>query len=180
MSKFVTGKRYGRVKAAYTTKDMYKWYKNKYENPVQYEVYMQFVKEMFTEILNLVIYNGIDYIMPGRLGSLRIRRKQNFQKLDEENKVIHNLKPNWKKTLELWEQKYPDLSAKEIKQIRNKPIVYHLNDHTDGFYFEWYWDKITSNVKNQSAYRFEPIRDKKREAAKAWKEIPKLRNMYYE
>lgn len=180
MSLFVTGTRQGRVKADYTTIDMYKWYKEKYKNPVEYNLYREFITEFYTEVLNLIIYNGLDYLMPGRLGSLRIRKKQNFQKINEQDQVVHNLKPNWKKTLDLWNTKYPDYTAEEIKAIPNKPIVYHLNEHTDNYYFRWYWDKITSNVKNQSAYRFEPIRDKKREAAKAWKEIPKLRNIYYE
>ena len=180
MSLFVTDTRQGRVQADYTAKDMYKWYKKKYDNPVEWRVYSDFLKEFYTELFNLIIYNGIDYIMPGRLGSIRIRRRQNIQKLDENGEVIHNLKPNWKKTLELWEKKYPNATREEVKNIPNKPIIYHLNDHTDGSYFRWYWDKMTCNVKNQSAYRFEPIRDKKREAAKAWKEIPKLRNIYYE
>ena len=180
MSLFVTGTRHGRIKADYTTKDLYKWYKEKYKNPVEYSVFVKFIKEFYSEILNLVIYNGIDYILPGRLGSLRIRKKENFQRINDKNELVHNRKPNWGKTLKLWEEKYPNYTAEEIKAIPNKPIVYHLNEHTDNNYFRWYWDKMTCNVKNQTAYRFEPIRDKKREAAKAWKEIPKLRNIYYE
>ena len=181
MSLFVTNKRHGRVKADYTAKNMYKWYKNKYPEAVDYNTYVEFLKEFYTEVLNLIIYNGIDYIMPGRLGSLRIRKGKNFQAIYKpKDMVIHNYKPDWKKTLELWEELYPNHSAEEVKAIPNKKIIYILNDHTDGSYFRWYWDKITSNVQNQTAYRFEPIRDKKREAAQAWKEIPKLRNIYYE
>jgi hypothetical protein len=181
MNPFVVGTRKGKVSADYTTKDMYKYYKGKYSNPVEYKLYRLFLEEFYSEILNLVIYNGLDYSMPARLGSLRVKKKKNVQRIDPvTGELIHNLQADWVKTLALWEQKYPGLSKEELKAIESKPIVYHLNEHTDNFYFKWYWDKISSNVKNQSAYQFEPIRSKKREAAQAWKNIPKLRNIYYE
>lgn len=169
-----------RLKSDYTFKDLYKFYKKRYDNPLDRITYMRFLTEFYTEILNLVLYNGIDYNLPARLGSLRIRKRQNVQKINDDGELIHNLKPDWKKSKELWAKKYPDKTPKELKLIPHKPIVYHMNEHTDGYYFEWHWDKLTCNVKNQTAYRFEPIRNKKREASKAWQTIPKLRNIYYE
>jgi len=173
-------KRTGRITADYKTADMYKYYKNKYKNPVDQKVYTAFLNEFCSEVLNLVIYNGIDYILPGRLGSLRIKKRKNIQKIDENNNLIHNFKVNFKETLKLWNDKYPGLSWEELKKIEDKPKIYHLNEHTDNYYFRWYWDRITCNVKNQSAYKFEPVRQKKREAAQAWKNIKNLKNIYYE
>ena len=170
----------GKVIADYKTADLYKFYKKTYKNPVDYKTFKEFYRDFFTEILNLMIYNGIDYILPGRLGSMRIKKKKNMQKIDENGELKTNFRADWKASKELWKKQYPDKTLQEIFGIPNKQIVYHMNEHTDNYYFKWYWDKITCNIPNKSAYRFEPIRAKKREAAKAWKEISNLQNIYYE
>jgi len=169
-----------KVKVDYTSKDVLKFYKNKYSKAVNGKIFRQILQEYNLEILRMIIYDGLDYSMAFRLGSIRIKRFDNSLRLGEDGEIANKLKPNWSKTLKKWGELYPDKTSEEIRGIPDKPIVYHLNEHTDGTVFKWFWDKVTSNIKNQSAYRFEPIRSMKREAAKAWKNLPNLKNLYYE
>jgi hypothetical protein len=49
-------------------------------------------------------------------------------------------------------------------------LVYHLNDHTDNYYYRFYWDKSTCNVYNNTAYSFIPARPNKEKLAKILRE----------
>lgn len=74
------------------------------------------------------------------------------------------LRPDWKATKELW--------ASDPLAKANKKLVYHLNKHTSGYYFKWYWDRRTSTVHNQFFFKFDPCR---------WNDrlIPKARTFGY-
>jgi len=174
------GRGRNKVKVDYGFDDIYKWYKEESKNPLDKKIARNIIIDFNNEVLKSVVFEGHDHSLGGRLGSIRIRKFDNNLKLNKKGEIANKLKPDWPKTYELWNKKYPGKSPKELKEIKNKPLVYHLNEHTDGYVFKWYWDKITSNVKNQTAYSFEPIRTIKREAAKAWKNIPGLRDIYYE
>lgn len=170
----------GKVKTDFGLKEIYDFYYEKYSNTVDKSLYRKICKEFNENILKDAIYEGRDFSMGARLGSIRIRKFNNKIKLGEDGNIATKFKVNWNKTLKKWEELYPDKTPEEIKNIPNKPLIFHLNEHTDGWVMKWYWDKITCNVVNQSAYRFEPQREIKREAAKAWKTIPGLKNIYYE
>ena len=57
---------------------------------------------------------------------------------------------------------------KEAK--KNKKLVFHLNDHSNGYQHRWFWEKRESNIPNHSAYCFLPSRLNKRTLAKALKD----------
>ncbi len=169
-----------KIKADFGLKDLYQFYKSRPKNPVDNKTFGNIMREYNTEILRLIIFEGLDYTMYARLGSLRIRKFDNSLKLNKDGEVRNKLRPDWGKTRAKWAQLYPGKTAEEIKSIPNKPIIYHLNEHSDGYIFKWFWDKTTSNLVNQSVYKFEPVRQIKRLAAKAWKEYPQLHTLYYE
>lgn len=169
-----------KVQVDYTSKDVFKFYKDKYSGKISNKKFRKILQEYNQEILRMIVFDGLDYSMGYRLGSIRIKKFDNSLKLNEDGEIANKLRPNWDKTLKKWSELYPDKTPEEIKEIPDKPVVYHLNEHTDGVVFRWFWDKVTSNIKNQSAYKFEPVRAIKREAAKAWKNIPNLKNLYYE
>lgn len=160
--------------------DLYKFYKRHVNNPISSNTYSQLLREYNNEILRMIIYDGLDYSMHHRVGSIRIKKFDNSLKLGKDGEIANKLRVNWPKTHKLWAEKYPDKSFEELKQISDKPLVYHLNEHSDGYVFRWFWDKVTSNIKNQSAYHIEIVRSIKREAAQAWKNISELKNLYYE
>ena len=81
------------------------------------------------------------------------------------------LSPDWKASKELWEKQYPGLTTDEISAIKNKKILYHLNEHSGGYGARFFWDKTTSNAINQSAYVFKATRTLKEELAAHIKDI---------
>lgn len=169
-----------KIKADYTAKHIYKHYVSKVSDPVPSTVFNSVLSDFNNEMLKMVLYDGLDFNFQYRLGFVRIKKFDNSLKLNQEGEIANKLKPDWGKTLARWKELYPDVFPEHYKLISDKPVIFHLNSHTDGWVFRWYWDKITSNVINQSAYKFEPIRQIKREAATAWKEIPNLKDKYYE
>ena len=169
-----------KVKIDFSVPDIYKAYKKTVASPVEKVLFTELLREYNTEVLRMIVFDGMDYSISNRVGSLRIKKFDNSLRLNKQGEVANKLRPDWPKTHKRWEQLYPGKTFEELKKIPNKPIVCHLNEHSDGFVFKWYWDKVTSNLRNQSAYKFEPVRDMKRLAAKAWKTIPKLKDIYYE
>jgi len=159
--------------------ELYKAYKKECDNPIDKNTFKSIIKEFNNKMLDSVIYEGDDFSFAYRMGSLRIRKFDYSLKVDEEGNIKNRLKPNWEKTLKRWKELYPDHNREDMTKIEDKPIIYHLNEHTDGYVFKWYWDKITCNAPNQTAYRIEVLRDTKRKASKAWQEIPGLKDKYY-
>ena len=85
---------------------------------------------------------------------------------------------NWKDTWDYWYKKYPGLTKEEIVNINNKPIIYHDNEHTNGEFYEHYWDNSTINLKYKSFYNFNASRQYSRLIAKVVKD-PNRKTFYY-
>ena len=60
--------------------------------------------------------------------------------------VTANLKIDWKKTKELWEKKYPGLTSEEIIEIKDKPKVFYLNEHSNKYRMVYCWDRRTPSL----------------------------------
>lgn len=178
MIKFKRGK--GKVRSDFGLADIYKYYLDNNKRTVDKALFRTICKEFNTKALDGVIYDGTDLNLGARLGSIRIRKFNNKPKLNEDGELANKFSVNWPATHIRWKELYPDKTDEEILAMKGKRVVYHLNEHTDGWVMKWHWDKITCNVPNQSAYRFEPNRTIKREAANAWKSIPGMSNKYYE
>jgi len=159
MLAFKRGKR--RVTADYKFGDIYRFYQERYgeealPRPVVHEIY----KRLFPGVIKLMVFENLDYRMPARLGSLRVRKKLVAPKIDKDGNLdTRDLSINYKATKKLWEKMYPGKTAEEIQAIEGKKIIRETNDHTDNYRLYWYWDKLTSNLLNQSAYYIDVCRD---------------------
>ncbi len=119
-------------------KELYKFYTEQSPNKdVVDKPTFSKVSSDFNQIIGQYVLEGKEVKFPSRLGFLRIRKHKN--KMEKES-----LLTDWKLT----------------KQVGK--IVKHLNDHTNGFFFRFYWDKKISNAIKQSYYKFYPVRDLKR------------------
>lgn len=154
---FKRGKR--QFKTDYSYKDLYAFYKDNRFNNVSYKIYIEVLKRYFDLIMPMIIEDNLELRLPQRLGHFRIRERDYEIKLNEKGEVDkRHLQVNYKKTKELWAKKYPGKTAEEIKEIPNKPLVYHLNEHSDGKIYGFYWDKVISYVPNQKYYKIKVIR----------------------
>jgi hypothetical protein len=107
-----------------------------------------------------MVFETLDYRMPSHLGYLRVKKKLVEPKLYENGDIdTRRLSVNWKKTKQLWQKIYPEKTAEEIKNIKDKPLVRELNEKTNGYRMTWFWDKSTCNLKNQTAYYIKITRD---------------------
>lgn len=153
------GKR--KVLADYKFDDIYTFYKERFKDKaLPKNVVKEIYKRLFPEIVKLIVFENLDYRMPARLGYLRVKKKEVGPKITDEGELdTRSLSINWKKTRRLWQDKYPEKTEEELKEIKNKPLIRELNDHSNNYRMIWYWDKTTSNVKNQNAYYVNVTRD---------------------
>lgn len=176
---FKRGKR--KFIADYKTKDIYRYYREEGGKITNYKLFVNLISEFNEELIKLIVNDGYEFIMPARLGSIRIRKKKVKIEFNPDGTIDKNrLSPDWVKSKKFWAEKYKGLSDEEIAKIPDKRIIYNLNEHTDGYRFGWYWDKITSNILNQTAYRLEITRDWNNYFAQQLKTNSKLKNIYYE
>ena len=144
--------------------DFYKFYKQNSSKPVDKRTFTDFSKKLGAGIVRLITFDGVDVIFPWRLGSVYLKRVESKIYFNEDGTIDKRKnRIDWERTLKHWEVIYPNLSMDEIRSIPNKKCFYHLNGHSDGYKYRWYWDKVTSNVKNQNFYNFKPVRSIKRE-----------------
>jgi len=115
-----------------TLKDSFKDYK-KEGGDLEYKVYRDICEEYNEEVINNIILDTLEFKIPNRLGSIRIKKVKGSPK-----------RVDWALT-----KKY------------NKKI-YHLNMHTDGYYYKWMWHKKDALFTNKSVYSFTAPRKAKR------------------
>lgn len=85
----------------------------------------------------------------------RVKKYKQPIKLDENGKIIKsNLPVNWKETNEYW-KKNPIAKEKKI-------LIYHLNDHSDGFRYRFSKNRRSNDNKNLAYYSFLPTRKNNR------------------
>jgi hypothetical protein len=144
----------------YGIKDIYKFYKSYSDNPVPYKVFREVWEAFIEKVIDGIILEGKDFVMPFRLGSVGIRKQKIIVVMSDDGNIDKRyLRPDWKATKDLWET---DFAAKERKQL-----VFHLNKHFGGFNCKWFWDKSTCSVHNQTAYSLVMTRENKRKLSAA-------------
>jgi len=152
---FKRGKR--KYKIEVSIKDFYRYYrktfkykkfKTKYaENSlllVREPLFGKIISDMFKLIAHDLVYKGTQFQIPCMMGIIGLKkRKMDFNFLLNE------------KHLQI------DYHATKL----HKKVIYHTNDHSDGYRYKWYWKR-----KQKNAYRFVPCRTMKREAVKVIKQ----------
>lgn len=139
-------------------REIYTYYKSllkKYERVLSYDVFSNLLRDFNKELARMMIEEGVEFKMPNRLGSLRLRKYKSRLRFNEDGSIDKSKLPvDWGKTRKLWMEEYPDIDPKDWKKIKDKPLVYHLNEHTDGYRILVYWNKKGSNADNRSVYSF--------------------------
>jgi len=163
-------KKPNKIQIDYSAPDIYQYYIDTYGNlhDLSQKQFTGITNEFYDKVIDLMIYHNIEFSFPKRLGNLRLIKYKTRFKLNKEGKLDkRKLRPNWQATKEMWKRIYPDVSLEEISLIKNKPLVFHENKHTEGYNLKWFWDKFSCNCPNKSAYSFDMARNNDRKLARA-------------
>lgn len=133
-------------------RDSYRFYQKHSEHVVDIKVYIGIILD-FLKFLVQKIHEGKDVKLPCELGTLGIRGRKVRPRLDKDGSIL-GLAPDWVKTKALWER---NEKAKEAKTL-----VYHFNEHSNGFRYKLVWFKSGMKFKNKSVYSFKLSRKNKR------------------
>lgn len=143
------------AKNYFNTRDSYKTYSRTSDSPVDISTYLVVVNG-FMKYFMLRLFEIGKVTFPFRLGYLQILGKK--VKVRFEEGVIKGLAPDWANTKKLWEE---DEEAK-----KNKQLVYHFNEHTDGIRYRFFWSKARAVVANKTLYNLKLTRNNKRTLSK--------------
>jgi hypothetical protein len=130
--------RIGRVTAK---TDGYKHYKEENSSPVSQAVYVNVIKEMYRLMLWDIIVNGLQIVMPERLGTIQVckypSKESNYPPKDF--KTTHQVYGEYNKG----------------KETKDKKWVYYTNRHTDKYTVKVVWSKASKAAfKNKSKWHF--------------------------
>lgn len=112
---------------------------------ITFQEFLDICGDYYKEMSRLIIYESKDIKLPFRLGHITIIKKK------PKKMCASTLSTDWKETRRLgrW--------------------IYHINDHSSGFKFRFFWSKKTCYIVNQDIYRLVFTRANKRELAKVIK-----------
>jgi hypothetical protein len=140
-------------------RDSYKFYKSSAgRNRINSRIYSKGCRDFNKIISDKIITESFEFRMPYRLGFLRIKSIK--QKIVIKNGKLDMAKNpiDWEATWTYWREIYPGIDMETAKSYKNKPLIPHTNEQTNGQIFKWYWDKRISNVVNNSAYVFKAVK----------------------
>jgi hypothetical protein len=142
---------------------LYKIFKKQFKGPdkkceenVSYYDWARICTKFNKRIMNSIM-EGYIFKMPFRLGSVGLVQSERKIKFNEDGTInTDNLGVDWNKTLILWKKIYPEVTLRsDYKLIKDKPLVFYTNEHTDGRIMKFHWKKKNTNLKNKSVYSFE-------------------------
>jgi hypothetical protein len=142
------GRGLNKIKAGgYTLPDMYKAYTKDIEEDSPYDIpYSVYVTITTSYIKKLIqrVFKGFKVILPYRLGAIQIVKKKMYFK----SQLTKGKGIDWAAT-----NKYGK-------------VIHHLNEHSGGYKYLFYWDRTNARLKYINSYRFIPTRTLKRTLAK--------------
>jgi hypothetical protein len=136
----------------------YKRYKSLWNNNVSRTTYCSICIDFNRIVSDKIIKESFEFKLPFGLGILRIKANKIKYKFKDGKLDYSKMATNWNETLKLWNKIYPNKTKEELKQIPNKKLVVHTNEHTDGSIMRWYWDKYFAKVNNITVYKFKPVK----------------------
>jgi hypothetical protein len=114
---------------------------------------------MFNQrVSDKIIRESFEFRMPYKLGFIRIRSFKHKLKVENGKIVVKKNAINWKACLDTWERLYGTRDRVILRDIKNKPLVHHLNEHTNGYSMRWFWDKRRCKSASAKIYSFTPIK----------------------
>ena len=142
------GRGENRIKDLYNMSDMYKQYKEEHADNPLYEVdnktFYAICSEFNSAVVDAILRDGKKFIMPYSIGSIHISKYK--PKLEDIRKRTSFI--DWQNTAKLGK------------------IVYHLNEHSDGFKYNIKWEKKKNVLRYIDIYKFVPTREFKRTLAR--------------
>jgi len=142
----------------YNMQDVYAYYKKKFPKKMDYKKFKQLCVLFNTMLSNKIITESFEFKMPYRSGNLRVKSKKRPIKFRDGKVDTIAMGIDWPSSHKMWREMYPDKTYKEIMAIPHKKVLVYTNDHSNGYVMSWFWDKRLSNMKNQSAYMFKPVK----------------------
>lgn len=145
------GRTQNRIQNPYNLSDMYESYAESHSgNPlylVEKQRFYDLCSEYYKAVVDKIIYEDKVFKMPFSVGEINIQKyKPELEDVKKRTSFI-----DWKNT------------AKVGK------IVYHLNEHSNGFKFTIKWKKKKNVIRYVEIYKFVPTRNFKRTLAKVIK-----------
>lgn len=133
-------------------RDSYRNYKQVSDNPIDINQYAKLNSD-FAKFIMAQIFAGKEVKLPARMGTASIKGKKIEVRYDEQGRLT-GFAPDWKATNELW------IECPECKE--RKQLVFHLNEHTGGIRYKFFWSKDRMLVDNKTFYTLIYTRTNKR------------------
>lgn len=130
-----------RNKQSATIRDMYAQYHKDNKNDVSYNIFKTILNEFNSELKNCLLESSEGFKMPFGLGYVQI--------------VKYKPKSYTKKSL--------SIDYKSSAQYGK--IIYHLNEHSNGYKYRLYWSKIPQTFPDRYKYQLQLVRQNKRHLA---------------
>lgn len=130
-----------RNKQSATIRDMYAQYHKDNKNDVSYNTFKIILNEFNSELKNCLLESSEGFKMPFGLGYVQI--------------VKYKPKSYTKKSL--------SIDYKSSAQYGK--IIYHLNEHSNGYKYRLYWSKIPQTFPDRYKYQLQLVRQNKRHLA---------------
>ena len=140
----------GKIKAHYGMKYYYKHFKKLHpELKISNAVYYSVISDFNHEIIDLIIEDNLEYIMPYLGSSLSVKKSKRIPRI--ENGKLYNPTPvDWVATNKLWN---------EDEEARTKKLlVRYLNNHTSKYVFNIHFKKHIRSFMNKNIYSFKSNR----------------------
>jgi phage FluMu protein Com len=115
--------------------------------------FCKIVNEFNKHIMEFVL-KGDEVKLPEKIGTISVKGKKVKTKFDEDIGRISNQAVDYGETNKLW-SRCPE--CKERKQV-----VYHLNEHTNGIRYKFFWSRDRVLIENKSFYSMIFTRTNKR------------------
>ena len=130
-----------RNKQSATIRDMYAQYHKDNKNDVSYNTFKTILNEFNSKLKNCLLESSEGFKMPFGLGYVQI--------------VKYKPKSYTKKSL--------SIDYKSSAQYGK--IIYHLNEHSNGYKYRLYWSKIPQTFPDRYKYQLQLVRQNKRHLA---------------
>lgn len=125
-----------------TQRDVYNRFKLKYpEVDIDYNTWCIVIYNFNYAFRDYILETGNKAKLPFGFGEFTITKyKPRKEKTLTDGTPVVGLPINWKR-------------SKELGQI-----VYHMNYHTEGFKFKWFWNRETARFERHTLWNFKPSR----------------------
>lgn len=133
--------------------------KNDPNTSIKVEVYIEIVLGFILFIMQKIL-SGRQVMLPANMGTMYIVGKKPKTWVDDTND-LRGLAVNWEATKEYWRNNEEARKAKKV--------IYHFNEHTNGYRYKFHWVKQGMTVRNKFHYYFRAMRNNKRGMTKQLK-----------